>query len=191
MRIGILGGTFDPIHIGHLIIAEQVREKLDLDKIWFMPARIPPHKDGEKVTSEKHRLEMVKLAIEQVPAFQVISFELERPGPSYTVHTVKEIKSEFPHHTFYFIIGGDMVEYLPHWHGIEELVHLIQFVGVERPGFQITDSLFSSYVQTIEIPQIDLSSTLIREKVSNGLSIRFLVTKEVERYIEENRLYEA
>jgi len=190
MRIGILGGTFDPIHLAHLMIAEQVRESLDLQEIWFMPARIPPHKE-RRVTSEKHRLEMVKLALREVPYFRAVSFELERPGPSYTVDTIQDLKIKFPEHTFYFIIGGDMVEYLPHWHRIEELVQMIQFVGVHRPGYKIVESLYSPYVKTVEIPQIDISSTMIREKVSKGQSIRFIIPEEVRQYIEEKHLYEA
>lgn len=191
MRIGILGGTFDPIHIVHLMIAEQVREKLHLQQIWFMPTRIPPHKEGRRVAPAEHRLEMVKLAIGEIPYFQAVSFELERQGTSYTIETIKQLKEQFPSHSFYFIIGADMVEYLPHWHQIEELVHLIQFVGVHRPGYHMNQSEYSSYVKTVEIPQMDLSSTMIREKVLNRESVRFMVPDKVRNYIEEKHLYEA
>src|SRR5690625_4935768 len=134
MRVGILGGTFDPIHIVHLMIAEQVREEANLEQIWFMPTKIPPHKDGKRVTSAQHRLEMVKLAIQGIPYFKANAIEFDRPGPSYTLETVKALKKNYPDHSFSFIIGGDMIDYLPQWHKLEELVKLIRFIGVQRPG---------------------------------------------------------
>lgn len=191
MKIGILGGTFDPIHIAHLMMAEQVRDSLKLDEIWFMPSHVPPHKEGSLVTGAHHRLEMVKLAIGNAPCFRVLPMELERPGPSYTIDTVRALLRQFPHDEFHFIIGGDMIEYLPHWHKIEELAEIIRFVGILRPGSAPESALAEYRVQIVEFPQMDLSSTMIREKVRNGRSIRFMVTDEVRRYIEENGLYES
>src|SRR5690625_178954 len=113
-KIGILGGTFDPPHLGHLIIAEQVRSALDLEEIWFMPSNEPPHKSRAK-TNVNHRLAMLKLAIEDNDAFKVNTIELARKGKSYTIDTMKLLIKNHPHTEFYFIIGADMVEYLPHW----------------------------------------------------------------------------
>ena len=191
MNIGILGGTFDPIHFVHLMIAEQVREEVNLDQIWFLPTNIPPHKEGRTVTSAHHRLEMVKLAIQGISYFQVKALEFERSGPSYTIETVRELNRTYPRYNFSFIIGGDMVDYLPQWKNIEELIDLIQFIGVQRPGYQQDESPFSTFVQKVEIPQMDISSTMIREKVQNVKSIRFLVPDRVRNYIEENSLYET
>lgn len=191
MKIGILGGTFDPIHIIHMMIAEQVRDAFQLDQIWFMPAHVPPHKEGRKVTDAVHRLHMVKLAAGGIPYFKVSSFELDRPGPSYTVDTMEALKEQFPDADFHFIIGGDMVDYLPHWHRIEDLVKLIQFIGVHRPGYKPDHIFAREYVQNMEFPQTDISSTMIRERIKRGHSIRFMVTEEVREYIEENRLYES
>lgn len=191
MKIGILGGTFDPIHIVHMMIAEQVRETFQLDQIWFMPAHVPPHKEGKKVTDSSQRLHMVKLAISNIPYFKASSFELDRPGPSYTYDTVQALKERFPGEQFFFIIGGDMVDYLPHWHRIEELVKLIQFIGVHRPGYEPDHVFAREYVKNMAFPQMDISSTLIRERIARGQSIRFMVSEKVRIYIEENRLYES
>ncbi len=191
MKIGILGGTFDPIHIVHMIIAEQVRDTFQLDQIWFMPAHVPPHKEGKKVTDSSHRLQMVRLAIGEIPYFIASSFELDRAGPSYTIDTVRALKEQFPEDQFFFIIGGDMVDYLPHWHQIKDLVKLIQFIGVHRPGYE-PDHFFSrEYVKNMAFPQVDISSTMIRERINRGNSIRFMVREEVRLYIEEKRLYES
>ncbi|RKD23966.1 nicotinate (nicotinamide) nucleotide adenylyltransferase [Ammoniphilus oxalaticus] len=191
MKIGILGGTFDPIHLVHLMIAEQTREEADLDEIWFMPSRIPPHKDNRHVTPAMDRLEMVKLAIQGAPYFKAISIELDRPGPSYTIKTVEELKQKYPQHTFSFIIGGDMIDYLPHWHRIDELIKMIQFIGVQRPGAQLTDSPYSKYTRMVHIPQMDISSTIIRDKIRNRKTIRYMVPEEVRMYIKGQGLYES
>ncbi|MEW9667318.1 nicotinate-nucleotide adenylyltransferase [Ammoniphilus sp. 3BR4] len=190
MKIGILGGTFDPIHIVHLMVAEQVWHQLKLNQVWFMPARIPPHKEGS-VTDAKHRLQMVKLAVENVPYFHASSFELERPGPSYTIDTILLLREKYPEHEFHFIIGGDMIDYLPQWHRIDELVQIVQFAGVHRPGYEPNNTFSRQHVKMVSMPLMDLSSTIIRDLRSKGLSIRFMVKDEVRSYIEENRLYEC
>jgi len=190
MKIGILGGTFDPIHIAHLITAEQVYHQLQLDQVWFMPAHIPPHKEGKHVTEAVHRLKMVELAIQSTSYFHAFPYELNRPGPSYTIETMKEIKNLYPNVDFYFIIGGDMIDYLPKWHKIDQLVNLVKFVGVHRPGYQPDNEWAKKYVKMVPMPQTEISSTLIRTYLKNGQSIRFMVPDEVEKYIEENHLYD-
>lgn len=189
MNIGLLGGTFDPIHCVHLMVAEYVRDAMHLDEIWFMPSHIPPHKEGREILHSSKRLEMVRLAIADTPHFQDFPFELDRNGPTYTIDTMRELRKQYPEHQFFFIIGGDMIDYLPHWHQIEELVRLIHFVGVPRPGYEPQNEYARRFVQLVPMPQIDISSSLIRQRVSNGQTVRFMVPEVVRKYIEENQLY--
>ncbi|UFJ38896.1 nicotinate-nucleotide adenylyltransferase [Brevibacillus humidisoli] len=190
-QIGIMGGTFDPIHCGHLLAAEQAREQAALDEIWFLPTHIPPHKPGEEITAAHHRLRMVELATADHPAFQVNRIELDRSGPSYTVDTMRQLTREYPDTRFSFIIGGDMVSILPQWHRFSELVQLVRFIGLHRPGSTYDRQSLASYVTFVEMPLWDVSSTMIRNKVKAGSTIRYLVPEAVERYIKENRLYGA
>lgn len=185
-RIGVLGGTFDPPHLGHLMIAEIVRETLNLEEVWFMPAGEPPHKKQAMIDGQD-RLHMLEHAIKDSPYFKSIDIELKRTGKSYTFDTMCTLTNEHPNIEFYFIIGADMVEYLPHWHRIEELSTFVKFVGVKRAGFQLE----SPYpVITVDIPMIDISSTLIRERLKNNLTVKYLVPDAVYTYIRENGLYE-
>lgn len=185
-RIGILGGTFDPPHIGHLLIAEEVRIALSLDKVWFIPSSIPPHKQAAFSTAT-HRISMVKKAIQSNTSFVVKTLEIERIGKSYTVDTINILKEKYPDVEFYFIIGADMVEYLPKWHRIDELVKLVTFVGVNRLGFHVE----STYpILNIEVPTIDISSTLIRNRIMNDISVNYLLPHLVYDYIKEQQLYE-
>jgi len=186
MNIGILGGTFDPPHLGHLLIAEEVREALKLDEVWFIPTYTPPHK-AETQTKSLDRLQMLERAIESNPYFSVNTIELERSGKSYTFETMKTLRAEYPEHTFYFIIGADMVEYLPHWNRIDELMELVQFVGVKRTGYHLE----TDYpIITVDIPMIDVSSSMLRKRLQNEKSITYLVPDNVYRFIKENHLYE-
>jgi nicotinate-nucleotide adenylyltransferase len=185
-KIGIFGGTFDPPHYGHLLMANEVLHALHLSEIWFMPNHIPPHKQHEQVTNSEDRLHMLKLAIADHPHFKIETIELQRGGPSYTYDTMRQLKAIYPNNEFYFIIGADMVEYLPNWYYIDRLVQLVTFVGVKRPGF----SLETSYpLIEVEIPEFAVSSSLIRERVKQGKSIRYLVPERVRLYIEEKKLY--
>lgn len=185
-KIGIIGGTFDPPHNGHLLIADEVYHALGLDEVWFMPNQIPPHKIGKDVASARDRAEMLKLAIEQEPHFTLCLIELDRQGPSYTYDTVLQLKKKHPDKEFYFIIGGDMVEYLPKWHNITKLLEVIAFVGVTRPGY----SLSSPYdIIKLEIPEFAVSSSLIRDRFQSGGTTHYLLPKKVQDYIERNGLY--
>lgn len=184
-KIGILGGTFDPLHIGHLIIAEEARLALDLTEVWFIPSYEQPHKTTAR-TSSFDRFKMVQCAIESNSNFTINDIELERQGPSYTIDTMRQLTEQHPDKKFYFIIGADMVEYLPYWKEIDELVHLVNFVGVNRPGY----SMVTKYpILSINIPDIHLSSTLIRKRLMDGQSCRYLIPECVDTYIKEHKLY--
>jgi len=186
-KVGIIGGTFDPPHVGHLLIANDVRQKLSLDEIWFMPNHIPPHKQNKSVTPTPIRVEMMEAAVETNSSFRVETIELHREGPSYTYDTMLLLAKKYPDTRFYFIIGADMVEYLPKWHNIEKLLEIITFVGVKRPGYTFS----SEYpVLEVETPQMDISSTLIRKRVQEGWTSQYLVPDKVKEIIEEKRLYE-
>ncbi|MBM6619225.1 nicotinate-nucleotide adenylyltransferase [Bacillus suaedaesalsae] len=184
-KIGILGGTFDPPHNGHLLIAHEVHKALTLDEVWFMPTKIPPHKERE-VTGEKNRIAMLELALKNNEYFSIQPIELHREGKSYTYDTIRLLKEMYDH-DFYFIIGADMVEYLPSWYNIDELIKLLTFVGVGRAGYSNETSYPLLHVST---PMFEVSSTLIRERTKQKGNTHMLVPYQVKQYIEENRLYE-
>ncbi|WHY84791.1 nicotinate-nucleotide adenylyltransferase [Neobacillus novalis] len=185
-KVGILGGTFDPPHYGHLLIANEVLATLKLDEIWFMPNGEPPHKQKTGSVTNGQRVQMLKLAIQGNSAFKIETIELHREGLSYTVDTMKMMNAEYPDHQFFFIIGADMIEYLPKWHKIDELVKLVQFVGVERPAYSDQTNYPILYV---DVPAIDVSSSMIRERLTSGKTVRYLLPDSVIHYIEENQLY--
>ncbi len=185
-KIGILGGTFDPPHNGHLLIANEVLEALQLDEVWFMPNSVPPHKLKSEGASTEDRVKMLELAIDGRPNFIIEKIELERPGPSYTYDTIKLLKDKYPKKDFYFIIGADMIEYLPKWNNIDKLVNLITFVGVNRPDYHQK----TAYpIINVTIPEMGVSSKLVRNRITEGRTIRYLVPEPVREYIEENMLY--
>lgn len=185
-KIGILGGTFDPPHIGHLMIANEVGYKLNLDKVLFIPTKISPHK-SRNITAAHHRLKMLELAVQHKPSFQVDTIELERDGISYSVDTVNELLTRYPDTQLYFIIGADMVEYLPKWHKIDELMSKIKFVGVNRLHYTVT----STYpIIDINIPFMEVSSTAIRKKLTQDEPVDYFLPEDVITYIKERGLYE-
>jgi nicotinate-nucleotide adenylyltransferase len=185
-KIGLLGGTFDPPHTGHLLIAYEVLHALSLDEVWFIPTKIPPHKNNEKVTSPKHRLNMLSIVLKEHQNFSIQAMELEREGPSYTFHTIDMLNNHFVH-DFYFIIGGDMIEYLPNWYKIDDLINMVKFVGVGRKGYT-TQTKYP--IIKVESPIFDISSSLIRKRVREKGNTEQLIHKGVKKYIEENHLYE-
>jgi nicotinate-nucleotide adenylyltransferase len=185
-KIGILGGTFDPPHQGHLLIANEVLSELSLDEIWFMPNQEPPHKKKSESVKNEERLHMLEMAIGGNPLFKIETIELERKGPSFTVDTIKILNHQYPNHHFFFIIGADMIEYLPKWHQIDELIKLVQFVGVERPKYSIKTDYPIIYV---DVPAFDVSSSMIRERIKHGKTVRYLLPDSVIEYIGEKQLY--
>ncbi|WP_139490412.1 nicotinate-nucleotide adenylyltransferase [Brevibacillus dissolubilis] len=189
-KIGIMGGTFDPIHNAHLLAAEQARDAVGLDEVWFMPANIPPHKQRPDIADTHHRLRMTELATQDHPQFTVTDIELTREGKSYTVDTMQQLVDTYPDYDFFFIIGGDMIAILPKWYRFDHLSTLVRFIGLMRPGSVYDKEALSAYVTFVENPVWELSSSLIRENVRTGKSLRYLVPPTVECYIKENRLYE-
>lgn len=185
-RVGILGGTFDPPHFGHLLIAEEVKEKLGLTEIWFIPSYEPPHKQKAN-TSAEVRLEMLQRAVASNDSFKISTVEVNRLEKSYTIDTMDWLVKSYPNIAFYFIIGADMVEYLSEWNRIEELIQMVEFVGVGRTGYRLE----TDYpIRTLDIPMIDVSSTLIRDRMKQRCSIKYLLPENVESYIKGKRLYE-
>ena len=185
MKIGILGGTFNPPHKGHLVLAQEVLDKLKLDKIFFIPTNIPPHKENEGV-DPNHRLAMLKIATEGNEAFEVIDLEIKRGGVSYTVDTLKQLKKEFSSDEFYLIVGSDLANDFSSWKEPEELKKEAKIVVGHRDQYPLKDK--DDFI-ILDIIQIDLSSSKIRDLIQNGHSIRYLVSEKVADYIEKHQLY--
>jgi nicotinate-nucleotide adenylyltransferase len=201
MRLGLYGGTFDPIHLGHLILAEQCREACGLDEVWLIVAGSPPHKPGG-LTAVGHRLEMVRIAIAGHPAFEVSELETERPGPHYSVETLEEVRRRRPDDELFFLIGGDSLADLPHWREPGRIAAIANVVVVDRPGSvpaPDADSDASSRwpdlgpgarpFRSVEVPPIGIASTDLRRRVAEGRSIRYRVPRGVEAYIDAHQLY--
>ena len=185
-QIGILGGNFNPVHNAHLVVADQVRQQLGLDQVLLMPEYEPPHVDKKETIDEKHRLKMLELAIEGIEGLGIETIELERKGISYTYDTMKLLTEQHPDADYYFIIGADMVDYLPKWYRIDELVELVQFVGVQRPRYKAG----TSYpVIWVDVPLMDISSSMVRDFLSQGRTPNFLLPQPVLDYIEKEGLY--
>lgn len=187
-RIGILGGTFNPPHLGHLLMAEQVGNQLELDEVWFMPTAKPPHAPGKTTIASQHRVQMIQLAIENNPLFKVQPYEIHRGGVNYTVDTMKHFVETYPESDFYFIIGSDSANDLSTWKRTDELVQLVQLVGVRRPGEFPYQGQYP--ILWVDSPLIELSSTEIRLRVYLEQSIRYQVPSKVEAYIQKHELYE-
>jgi nicotinate-nucleotide adenylyltransferase len=196
LRIGLMGGTFDPIHAGHLILAEQARERFGLTQVLFVTAASPPHKLGEPVTDAADRLEMTRLAVADNELFTCSTIEIDRPGPSYTIDTVKEIMELYgPGTQLYLLLGADEGRDLMSWREPYEIQKLASIVVANRPGmpvFAVIDSLPSDFAKGIvplEMPGVDISSTDLRERVRSGRSVRYLVPRPVEEYIWAKGLF--
>jgi len=198
MKIGVLGGTFDPIHKGHLAVAEEARQLLGLNKVIFMPAGHPYFKDGTAITPAEERVHMLELALNGQPDYIISRLEIERQGPSYAVDSIAKIKKQInPSDELFFIMGWDSVLSLHLWYQADRLISLCRIVAAPRPGYPKPDPASLSLklpgivdrVIVMESPLIDISATLIREKVSQGLTVDGLVTPDVAVYIREKRLY--
>ena len=198
MKIGIMGGTFDPIHLGHLATAEAVRENFSLDEILFIPAARPPHKLGKKVTDERHRLAMTQLATRSNKFFKVSDMELKRTGLSYTLDTMNELHKIFGNATeLFFIIGADSLADLSKWYAARELVAKCHFIATTRQGvdvdFSSVEKFFGAaakeHIHRVTTPGLEISSTDIRERVKLNRSIKYLVPEVVEEYILREKLY--
>ncbi len=192
MRIGLFGGTFDPVHFGHLRAAESVREALTLDRVAFLPAAVPPHR-VEPLSSAADRLAMTRLATGQHPSFETWDLELRRAGPSYTVETVAELVRARPQDCFLLIVGADTWPEMTGWREPERLFSLVEVAIASRPGaaaFEARPPFASSRpVHAVDGPALPISASAVRERVRRGLSIRYLVPDGVADYIAERRLY--
>lgn len=200
MRLGILGGTFDPVHAGHIFVAEEARIRLGLDKVVFVPAGNPWLKVDHEVTSAEHRVEMVRLAIAKHEHFQLCTVEIERGGPSYTVDTIDELRRKGKYDELYLIMGLDSFVELPLWKDAARLVTLCRLVVVPRYGSSLPElgevarklgGMSTEKVVVLDSPMIGISSSGIRDRVSRGLPVDYLVPGEVERYIIAHDLYRS
>ena len=198
MNIGVLGGTFDPVHNGHLVVAEVARERLNLAEVIFVPAGQPWLKADKPITPAKHRLEMLRLSLADKPYFKLSTMEIERAGPSYTIDTIIELRSKInAGDELFFILGQDNLAQLPQWREPSRLIQLCYLVAVPRPGsprpnLKTLEASLPGILQRVVLmdePQVDISASEIRERVGRGLSVRHLVPEPVNRYIKENRLY--
>jgi len=200
MRLGIFGGTFDPVHYGHLLLAECCREQIQLDRIWFLPAAVPPHKQQAPITPAEHRLEMLCLAIAGNEAFEVCRYEIDRGGVNYTVETLEHLHRQHPEHELFFLMGGDSLADLPTWREPDRLCQLATLIIVRRPDMAKLD--FSALAgciseeqvekirrHVVEMPRVDLSAREMRARVAEGKGIRYRTPRAVEKYIETHSLY--
>ena len=196
-RLGILGGTFDPVHHGHLVAAEEARYQLGLDRVLFVPAGAPPHKGGRAISPERHRMRMLEMAIADQPHFGISRVDMERSGPCYTVDTLRLLRAELgPESTFFFIEGADSLADIPTWHQPQQLLKLTELAVVGRLGVEIDLEELEQHlpgllehVHWVQMPYLEISSSDLRARVKEGRPISYLVPAAVESYIVEQQLY--
>ncbi len=202
MQIGIFGGTFDPVHYGHLILAEQGREQGRLDEVWFIPAPRPPQKAVQEITRFEQRVEMLALAIAGHRIFRIDELEKERSGPSYTVDTLAELHHRHPGHEFFLLVGSDTLLDLPHWYEPQRVVRLASLLVMRRPNNEVLPleelrarlhlpSPALLRLEVVETPLIDIASRDLRRRAAAGRSLRYFLPRAVEMYIQEKKLYQA
>jgi nicotinate-nucleotide adenylyltransferase len=197
-RVGLFGGTFDPPHVGHLILASEAKSQLELTRVLWTVTPDPPHKQDQSITSLEHRLAMVKLAIQDEPSFELSDIELSRSGPHYTVDTIKLLAHENPNAEIVPIIGGDSLNDLPTWHKPKEILFAAHWVGVmRRPGEETDLEMLerklpgiSSKVHYVEAPLLEIASSEIRERAASGKPFRYYLPESVYEYIEQHHLYQ-
>ncbi|MBE0478845.1 nicotinate-nucleotide adenylyltransferase [Candidatus Aerophobetes bacterium] len=195
-RLGIMGGTFNPIHHGHLVAAEIIRDEFKLQEVLFVPSGKPPHKENDEIVSPEHRWMMTVLATASNEYFSASAIEIERGGESYTKDTLLELKKIYGEKTkMHFITGGDAIAEISTWHRTEDLPKLAKFIAASRPGYILDwekiDAHFRKATSLIEIPALAISSTEIRRRIREGKTIKYLVPEVVEKYIYKNRLYQS
>jgi len=194
-KLGVMGGTFNPIHHGHLVAAEIIRDEFSLDEVLFVPSGKPPHKDNDEIASPEHRWMMTLLATANNEYFSASAIEIERGGESYTRDTLLELKKIYGERTqMYFITGADAIAEISTWHRTEDLPRLAKFIAASRPGYKLDwekiDPRFRKATYLVEVPALAISSTEIRRRIREGKTIKYLVPEVVERYIYKNKLYQ-
>lgn len=198
MNVGVLGGTFDPVHNGHLILADVAEEQLNLSDMLFVPVGQPWLKTERIITPAQHRLQMLRLALDDRPQFRISEMEIERHGPTYTIDTIKELKDGLnADDELFFILGQDSLMQVPQWHDAPGLIQPCYLAAAPRPGVKKPDLKaleaeipgIKQRVMLMKEPKVDITATDIRERVANGLSVRHLVPEAVNRYIKEQKLY--
>ncbi|MDD3706370.1 MAG: nicotinate-nucleotide adenylyltransferase [Clostridiaceae bacterium] len=199
IKIGIMGGTFDPIHYGHLFAAEAARVEFGLSKVIFIPVGSPPHKQSQRISHPEHRYRATALAVSSNPNFEVSRLEVDKSGITYTFDTMKKLRSIYGKDAdIYFITGADAVLELLTWYKFKDLFTLCRFITVTRPGYnymeleQKIEEISSNYggeILCLEVPLLDISSTDIRERIRSGKAVKYLLPEEVEAYIFKNGLY--
>jgi nicotinate-nucleotide adenylyltransferase len=188
MKVGLYFGSFNPIHIGHLIVASHVANHTDMQQVWFVVSPQNPLKPAAGLLNEYHRLHLVRLAIEDDPRLKVSDVEFKLPKPSYTIDTLTYLQEKYPQHEFSIIIGSDGFQNLSKWKNFELLVQNHSFIIYKRPGFEITDD-FDAKIQVLKAPMLDISATEIRNNIKEGKTIRYLVEDKVREEIERNNYY--
>lgn len=197
-KIGILGGTFNPIHNGHLMIAENAYRDFYLDEVWLMPAAIPPHKRKLHILADEMRLEMVRLAALDVPYFKASDFEIKKGTISYTSQTLTQLKEEHPENTYYFIMGADSLRDFATWHRPDIILAAAHILAAARDDIDDErlygyiheiNARYNGQVDLLHVPRLDISSTMIRERAGMQKSVRYFVPDAVAEYISQNRLY--
>ena len=189
-RIGVMGGTFDPIHHGHLVAASEVQSVFDLDEVIFVPTGQPWQKDDREVSPAELRYLMTVVATASNPRFTVSRVDVDRPGPTYTIDTLRDLSQQYPGSDLFFITGADALAQILSWKAVDELFELAQFVGVNRPGHELSgDGLPAERVSLMEVPAMAISSTACRERVRAGEPVWYLVPDGVVQFIAKYRLY--
>lgn len=192
MEIGLFGGSFNPPHIAHLIVAEVVRDQFDLEEVWWIPNATPPHKPEEGLAAVKHRLAMTRRAVASNSAFRVCDIEVEREGVSYTVETLRALQDQHPDADFALLVGSDSLDHFAQWHRPDEIAERVPIIVYKRPGVlrTVAEPRFANQVRYVAAPVMEVSGTEIRARCQKGRSIRYLVPETIRSYIDTHDLYQ-
>jgi len=191
MRTGVFGGTFDPVHIGHLVVADRVRQEWALDRVLFVPSAIPPHKVEDEISPGLHRLEMLRIALSGNKAFELSDIEIRRGGVSYTIDTLRELHTREPDDQWFLLVGADNIREFHLWREPYKIAEMATILVLTRPGYIPTfdEAMPADKIELCEVPEIGVSSTEIRERVFSGKSCRYILPAEVEQYVLNHGLY--
>ena len=193
LRVGVMGGTFDPIHHGHLVAASEAAHRFGLDEVVFVPTGEPWQKAGRKISPAEDRYLMTVIATASNPRFTVSRVDIDRAGPTYTIDTLRDVRGDYPDADLYFITGADALSSIMSWHDWEDMFALAEFVGVTRPGYELTEDMLPADIQErvhlLDIPAMAISSTDCRERAAAGRPVWYLVPDGVVQYIAKHRLY--